>query len=195
MIGAHRHVRRAAYALLTAGVLAIVYAAFVVIDARIYQTTERRRFERARAAAPVASAAVLEGALLGQIQIRRLGLTAAVAEGDSAAVLQRAVGHLAETALPGESGNVVLAAHRDTFFRPLQRIRLGDAITLRTMDGDFDYVVESTAVVSPEAVDVLRPTSERTLTLVTCFPFGFVGPAPNRFIVRAHEAASARRAR
>jgi sortase A len=106
-------------------------------------------------------------------------------QGDAANILQHAVGHLAETALPGESGNVVLAAHRDTFFRPLKRIRVGDIITLRTVKGDFEYWVESTAVVSPDAIEVLRPTDGRTLTLITCFPFSFVGPAPNRFIVRA----------
>ena len=79
----------------------------------------------------------------------------------------------------------VLAGHRDTFFRPLRRVQAGDAITLRTAGGDFAYVVDSTAVVPPGDVSVLEPTVGRTLTLVTCYPFSWAGPAPERFIVRA----------
>jgi sortase A len=81
----------------------------------------------------------------------------------------------------------VLAGHRDTFFRPLKQVHAGDAITLKTRDGDFEYLVESTAVVPPADVGVLQPTRTRTLTLITCFPFSYVGPAPDRFIVRARE--------
>jgi sortase A len=104
--------------------------------------------------------------------------------------LQRAVGHIPETALPGEMGNVVLAGHRDTFFRPLREVRPGDVITLKTPDGSFQYRVESTAVVPPSDVRVLQASSERTLTLITCFPFHYVGPAPNRYIVRAREVGT-----
>jgi len=186
MSRAHRIVRRAALVLLSAGLLSLAYFAFVVIDANAYQRLERRRFEQRGPAVSVAPVAV-EGAAIGEIQIPRLGLAAIVVQGDAANILQRAVGHLAESALPGESGNVVLAGHRDTFFRPLKRIRVGDTIRLRTVKGDFEYEVESTAVVSPDAIEVLQPTGGRTLTLITCFPFGFVGPAPNRFIVRARE--------
>jgi sortase A len=182
----HRALRLVARALLAAGFLALAYAAYVVIDAKVYQATEQRRFHDARADAS-ASRAVIDGGAIGEILIPRLGLTAIVVQGDSAAILQRAVGHLADTALPGESGNVVLAGHRDTLFRPLKRVRAGDAITLKTADGDFEYLVESTAVVSPRDVEVLQPTGGRTLTLITCFPFSYVGPAPDRFIVRARE--------
>jgi sortase A len=181
-----RTVRRAAGVLLAAGLIALGYAAFVVIGARVYQGSERQQFERARAEAFVAPAAI-EGMAIGRIQIARLGLTAVIVQGDSSDILQRAVGHVTETALPGEPGNVVLAAHRDTFFRPLKGIRVGDAIGVRTLTGDFAYVVISTAVVSSDAIEVLRPTSEPTLTLVTCFPFTYLGAAPNRFIVRARE--------
>jgi len=187
---ARRQVRRAAHLLLAAGVLAVGYAAVVVVDARTYQASALRRFERARAAAPVALVPLVQGAALGELRIPRLGLAAVIVQGDSAGVLQRGVGHLSETALPGEAGNVVLAGHRDTFFRPLQGIRAGDVITIRTSTADVDYIVESTAVVAPDAVDVLRATSRRTLTLVTCFPFHYVGPAPRRFVVRAVEVAS-----
>src|SRR5271163_467044 len=92
-----------------------------------------------------------------------------------------------EPAVPGEPGNVALAGHRDGFFRPLKDIRLGDAISLNTLDGEFVYRVESTEVVWPSDVQVLRATRENTLTLVTCYPFYYVGSAPKRFIVRARQ--------
>jgi sortase A len=186
--GAQRIVARL---LLTAGLLMLAYAAYVVIDAKAYQANEQRRFAHARQDATTAPALV-DGGAIGEIQIPRLGLRAMVVQGDSAAILQRAVGHLADTALPGESGNVVLAGHRDTFFRPLKRVLAGDAITLKTRDGDFAYLVESTAVVPPGDVQVLQPTGGRILTLITCFPFSFVGSAPDRFIVRARETERSR---
>jgi len=187
----HRAARRVARVFLAAGLLALGYAAYIVVDAKAYQAIEQRRFERARQDAAVAPAPV-EGGAIGEIQIPRLGLTAIVVQGDSAAILQRAVGHLAATALPGESGNVVLAGHRDTFFRPLKRVRAGDAITLKTRAGDFEYRVESTAVVPPGDVQVLEATGGRTLTLITCYPFSYLGSAPERFIVRARETAGLR---
>jgi sortase A len=95
------------------------------------------------------------------------------------------VGHIPGTALPGDSGNVGLAAHRDTFFRRLRDIRPDDEIVLTTPDGTFRYTVEGTKVVEPGDVWVLDPTEEPALTLVTCYPFTYVGSAPQRFIVRA----------
>lgn len=178
--------RRAARVFLATGLLVLAYAACVVIDAKVFQTIEQRRFELERPDTAVAPTPIAGGSM-GEIQIPRLGLTAVVIEGDSGAILQRAVGHLADTARPGESGNVVLAGHRDTFFRPLKWVRVGDLITLRTRNGDFEYRVESTAVVSPTDVQVLQPTGGRTLTLITCFPFSYLGSAPDRFIVRARE--------
>ncbi|HVC19840.1 MAG TPA: class D sortase [Vicinamibacterales bacterium] len=189
----HRAARRTAYVFLAAGLLALGYAAYVVVDAKAYQAIEQHRFEQARAdparQAVVRAPAPVDGDPIGEIQIPRLGLTVIVAQGDSAAILRRAIGHLAGTALPGEPGNVVLAGHRDTFFRPLRRIRAGDAIVLKTRHGDFEYLVESTAVVSPSDVQVLQPTGRRMLTLITCFPFSYIGAAPDRFIVRARETA------
>jgi sortase A len=89
--------------------------------------------------------------------------------------------------MPGQPGNVVLAAHRDTFFRPLRAIRPGDDVILRSAAGTFIYQVESTSVASPQQTDLLRSSYRNELTLVTCFPFDFVGPAPSRFVVRASE--------
>jgi sortase A len=191
-VRARRTARLAAWVLLATGLLALGYAAYVVADANTYQATERKRFEQPRNDAAVVPppnpvTVLLEGEVIGEIQIRRLGLRAIVAQGESAATLQRAVGHLADTALPGELGNVVLAGHRDTFFRPLKSVHPGDAITLKTREGDFEYLVESSAVVRPSNVQVLEPTGGRTLTLITCFPFSYVGSAPDRFIVRARQ--------
>ena len=108
-----------------------------------------------------------------------------VVQGVSAGDLRRAAGHIPGTALPGEPGNVGIAAHRDTFFRPLRLIAPNDTITLTTLQGAYRYRVVSTEIVKPDAVDVLHPTSRDTLTLVTCFPFYYVGSAPQRFIVHA----------
>jgi sortase A len=178
---------RVSHSLLVAGALALTYAAYLVIDAHAYQARERRQFEEASPMAAVDTVSA-DGDSIGEIDIPSVGIAVMVVQGDSAAILQRAVGHLADTALPGERGNVVLAGHRDTFFRPLKRVRVGDAITLKTRRGDFDYVVESTIVVAPTDLEVLEPRGGRTLTLITCFPFSYIGPAPSRFIVRAREA-------
>jgi len=187
-----RSARWAASVLLTCGVVALGFAAYVVIDARLYQSMERKRFE-ATAPSAVALPVPTDGASIGEIQISRLGLRAIVVQGESAPVLRRGVGHLSDTALPGEVGNVVLAGHRDTFFRPLSGVRAGDSITLKTRDGEFEYLVESTSVVAPSAIQVLEPTGGRTLTLITCYPFSYIGAAPNRFIVHARQQIEARR--
>jgi sortase A len=123
--------------------------------------------------------------LIGRIDIPRLGVSAIVREGIDARTLKRAVGHVPETALPGYAGNVALAGHRDSFFRPLKDVRKGDVIHVRTPDADFTYIVRETRVTGPAEMSVLEPTKEPTLTLITCFPFHFVGDAPDRFIVRA----------
>jgi sortase A len=133
-----------------------------------------------------------EGDMLGELQVPRLGLDAIVVQGDSTADLRRAVGHLSESAIPGEWGNVALVGHRDTFFRPLRDIRLGDEIKFKTRERSFEYVVEAIEVVAPTDIRVLETSTGHDLTLVTCFPFHFVGPAPKRFVVRAREVEAAR---
>jgi len=116
-----------------------------------------------------------------------LDLNAIVVQGDSPANLRRAVGHISTSALPGERGNVALAGHRDTFFRALRDIRLGDRVNFNTPEHSFEYIVESIDVVGPYDIQVLEPSTARELTFVTCFPFHFVGPAPKRFVVHARE--------
>lgn len=128
---------------------------------------------------------------IGRVEIPRLGVSAIVREGVDDGTLRRAVGHVPETALPGDTGNVALAAHRDTFFRPLRNIRNGDRIHITTPDGRHEYTVDETRIVDPTDVWVLDPTPQPTLTLVTCYPFDYVGSAPRRFIVRATSIAEA----
>jgi sortase A len=119
------------------------------------------------------------------VEISRIGLEAVVVQGDSDSILRLAVGHIPETALPGQSGNMVLAGHRDTFFRGLRNIRVGDQIVIEGPDGFYNYKVESASIVPSTDLSVLRPSGNRELTLITCYPFSWIGSAPDRFIVRA----------
>jgi sortase A len=127
----------------------------------------------------------LAGSPLGRIEISSIGLAAMIMEGVDGKTLRHAVGHIPGTPLPGQKGNVALAGHRDTFFRGLRNIHKDDEITVTTLHGSYRYRVTSTQVVEPEDIKVLAATADDTLTLVTCYPFYFVGPAPQRFIVRA----------
>lgn len=127
------------------------------------------------------------GGAIGKIAIPRLGLSVVVSAGTDKRTLRRAVGHIPGTALPGEPGNVGLAGHRDRYFRPLKDVRAGDEIAFTTPDGTFHYRVQWAEVVDPSAVHVLDDTAEPALTLVTCYPFYYVGPAPRRFVVRARQ--------
>ena len=180
--------RYASYCFLLAGIVAVSYAGYTLADAGVYQAVEMRKFSHH---APLVEPHLLTiGEVMGQIEIPSLELRAVIVQGDSPELLRRGVGHLLDTPLPGAWGNVALAGHRDSFFRPLRHIQTGDEITLRTVRGEaFHYRVESTSVVSPTDVEVLKPSNRKELTLITCFPFNFVGSAPNRFIVRAFEVA------
>jgi sortase A len=173
------------------GLLALSYVGFALLDARLYQAEQSRRFERALKETNLARAespaiAVSEGSPLGRIEISAVGLTVMVLEGADEGTLRRAVGHIRGTPLPGQRGNVALAGHRDTFFRGLRKIRANDEITLTTLSGSYRYRVDSTKVVKPEETEVLEDDGDDILTLVTCYPFNFVGLAPSRFIVCAH---------
>lgn len=130
-------------------------------------------------------AAVAAGEPIGLLEIPRLALSGVVTEGDDAATLAHAIGHLPDTPLPWHPGNSAMAAHRDTLFKPLERVRLGDVVRLTTPHGKFEYRVRSTHVVDRDDLWVLDPTPASSLTLITCHPFGYIGPAPRRFIVRA----------
>ena len=127
--------------------------------------------------------------LLGRLEIPNIQLTVMMREGVDDVSLRKAVGHLPSSALPGEIGNMVVLGHRDTFFRPLRGIAQGDAIRVKIRGGTFKYVVESIRVVEPEQSLVYQQDSTaKLLTLITCFPFSYVGPAPRRFVVLARMA-------
>jgi len=176
-------IRWASYLFLFAGLLAGGYAGYLIADAQIFQAVQLHRFDQR---VPLSEPHLpVMGEVLGQIEIPSLAFRAVILQGDSPEVLRRGVGHLPGTPMPGEWGNIALAGHRDTFFRPLRQIRPGDVITLQTFAQKFEYEVQSTIIVSPADTQVLEPSEGRELTLVTCFPFDYVGAAPNRFIVRA----------
>lgn len=126
---------------------------------------------------------------IGQINIPRIGLTAIILEGSDDRSLRLGVGHISGTALPGEQGNIALAGHRDTFFRSLRNIRPNDEIRLTTFTNSSTYRVDWAKVVGPGDTEVIKSDSRSLLTLVTCYPFYFVGTAPERYIVRAHQVA------
>lgn len=191
---------RTASSLLIAGaVLILGYCGFLLVDAAVFQARQGThldrliRLERARGEdespahprAVVNRADLAPASLFGRIEIPRLSISAVIVEGCDETTLRRSIGHIPGTSWPGQSGNVGLAGHRDTFFRPLRNIRPADFIRLRTSHGDYSYRVVSTEVVKPSDVAVLRSTGAEVLTLVTCHPFYFIGSAPDRFIVRA----------
>lgn len=127
-------------------------------------------------------------AVIGRLEIPRLKISVMVRQGADESTLSRAVGHIPGTALPGYIGNVGLAGHRDTFFRPLRFIHRNDIIEMQTTVGTYRYLVTSTQIVTPRDISVLKASGGRTLTLVTCYPFYYVGSAPKRFIVHAIQA-------
>jgi sortase A len=192
------HLGRVQYAFWFAGALLCSLCAGAYLERCFYQAAENRRLEEALRSNGAGSPSVpnrressrrASGTLVGRLEIPRLQLSAIVLEGSDSRTLSRGVGRLPETADPGDDGNVVLSAHRDTFFRPLRQIRAGDRVTLQTPMGLYRYVVQWTAVVNPSDTASLKATPDRSLTLVTCYPFRYVGPAPQRFIVRARQVA------
>jgi sortase A len=182
---------------LVAGVLILGYCGYVLLDAKLYQAHETERFQQQiKDFNPVIASGVsvhevsfhpLAGKPLGEIELTRVGVTAMILEGTDDRTLRRAVGHIPGTPLPGQPGNVAIAGHRDTFFRALRNVRQDDEINLMTLEGSYRYRVESISVVGPEDTQVLDNSGGDILTLVTCYPFYFVGPAPRRFIVRAQK--------
>lgn len=198
-----RALKWARRALFCIGLSLLAYCGYVLIDAREFQATENRLLDRLlrdqnlsqvnlESPSPAIDipVAVTAGGLIGRIEIPRLGLSEVVIEGSDAATLRRAVGHVPGTPLPGQAGNVAITGHRDSFFRPLRKIRQDDLIRLTTLQGEYLYRVVSTGIVNPGDVEVLDSYGGQVLTLVTCYPFYFVGRAPQRFIVRAERVTA-----
>jgi sortase A len=187
--------------------LTLGFSALVYFEAGLYQAFETRQFEKVEKVArqasidaprptlerddpgAVAHIEMPDGSPISKMEIPRLGVSVVVVEGVKPRSLRLAVGHIPGTALPGERGNIGIAGHRDTFFHKLQDIREVDLITLTTPGRSYLYFVESAQIVDPTDVQVLQSSNEPILTLVTCYPFYFAGPAPQRYIVRARQMA------
>ena len=182
-----------------AGTAMLVWCALLVFDASWAQREARRSLEIASPVArppaapevtatedpPLRVPVLASGAAIADLSIPRIQLSAVVLHGSDSRTLRRGPGHLEHTALPGDSGNVVIAGHRDSFFRPLRNVQVGDDIFLDTPYARFHYRVTSIRVVNPHDLSVLEPTDSATLTLITCYPFWVLGNAPDRFIVSA----------
>jgi len=189
--------------LILIGVLCFGYFLYTYAEATLYQAFEDRELDKIlndaavsgtsgatrEEVAPVPEApprrTYAPGSTVGRIEIPRLGVSAVIKAGSDARTLRLAVGYIPGTGLPGARGNFGLAGHRDTFFRKLRDINPDDEIRIVTTDGVFLYHVQRTSIVMPQDVWVLNPTDYPALTLVTCYPFNYIGSAPKRFIVRA----------
>ena len=165
-----------------AGIVCLAWSAVVRSDAFSHQANARTGFQ----SPPFrGSASHHDDSLIGVLTLPRLRLSVAVLYGDDAASLRRGAGHLPETPLPWEKGNSAVAGHRDTFFRPLKDVEIGDAISLATPQGTFGYRVRRISIVAPDNLSVLHDDIGADLTLITCYPFGFIGAAPKRFVIHA----------
>jgi sortase A len=177
---------------LSVGICALAYCGFTLLDARVHQANAKRSLEgeiqmQQQHTVSQPKPAVKDGDVLARLEIPRLGMSVAVLQGTNSRILRVGAGHIEGTVLPGELGNSAIAGHRDTFFRDLKRIRRNDEIQLQTATGLFRYEVDWVKVVAPEDISVLAPSTESTLTLVTCYPFQFFGAAPDRFVVHAQK--------
>ena len=178
--------------LLIAGLMAVAVSVASFITTAAWQQWQNRAFDRVRAVAGKQAQSpkqigthVENGAILGRLVIPRLHVQSIIREGSDTRVLSVALGHIPGTAFPGQQGNIGVAGHRDTLFRSLRHVRDNDEITFETPGATYVYRVKSTEIVKPTDVAVLNPGPTRELTLVTCYPFDYIGSAPDRFIVKA----------
>lgn len=196
----NRIVRWIERGLVAVGAACLLWVGATSLSAVVYQVEQSASLERlgksldqpeADRSPSVVNTMPEARAPIGRLEIPRIGLSAMVAEGDDEKTLKVAIGHLPDTPLPWQVGNSALAGHRDSFFRPLRHIQVGDDIRLATAHGTLRYRVTRHTVVDPEDLWVLDPSPTAALTLITCYPFDFVGPAPRRFVVHAERIASA----
>jgi sortase A len=172
--------------LIAMGLFLLCYCALSLLFSYQVQSSQARDLDSSRAA-------VLQWTPLNpplpigawRLEVERLGISVMVVEGVGQQQLAHGAGHIPGTSLPGQAGNTAVSAHRDTYFRGLRKIQSNDLILVTTQSSQFQYRVSCTKVVFPTDLSVLAPTGAETLTLVTCYPFYFLGPAPKRFIVQA----------
>jgi sortase A len=190
-IRVHLFLRGTRTLLLVAGTLAVSYVAVTLLDAKLYQKAAGKALQKQIHAqeqhkGSLSRAVAKPGDVLGRIEIPRLGVMVAILEGTTSRTLRLGVGHIEGTALPGEPGNAAIAGHRDTYFRALKDIRANDEIQIQTATGLSHYEVDRVRIVAPGDTGILAPSPGSDLTLVTCYPFHFIGAAPERFVVHAH---------
>jgi sortase A len=178
-------------AFLICGVSALSYIGLTLLSAKIYQEDAELTFEKQIYAQEthknnLSKLTVKEGDALGRIEIPRIGVSVMVLQGTTSQTLLHGVGHIEGTALPGEPGNVGIAGHRDTYFRNLKNIQTNDEIQIQTAAGLTKYKVDWIQITVPSDVTIVSSTSNFSLTIVTCYPFHFIGAAPERFVVHAH---------
>ena len=180
--------------LMAVGIACLAWYGAVSLHAVVHQRQQRAALERFLEATPrrlnrgsSAPVKAKPGDLIGLLEIPRIRLSAVVVEGDDDRALITSIGHLPDTPLPWQGGNSAFAAHRDTFFRPLRDIQIGDALRISSVNGYLEYRVRQMLVVGPNDVWVLDPTHQAMLTLITCYPFGYIGHAPERFVVHAEQ--------
>lgn len=181
------------YVLIAGGIFLVFQGARDWIESHWGQSVARRQFEPSLAhirRRPRIPFHPRRGDTVAKLMIPRLGTELYVVEGVDQADLRRGPGHMTGTALPGDPGNCVIAAHRDLHFRVLKDIHEGDEIVLETPNGEFLYRVKNLRIVSPRNTTPLQPTSGTELHLITCYPFYFLGHAPKRFIVEADLAGT-----
>lgn len=202
--------------LLGAGLFLVGWPLFVTIESEVVQWRGSRQLEKNPLSAETAGVpatcgpsevivprersrprdsvqtGVKTGSVLAKLEIERLGMSLVVLQGSDARTLDKSIGHVESTALPGEMGNIGIAGHRNTHFRKLERIRPGDVIKLETGEDEYRYVVEWAQLFTPNDLYVLDPSHGPAVTLITCFPFEYVGSAPQRFVVRALPDAETR---
>jgi sortase A len=192
MVRKQRRILWARRLLLITGIVLLGYVGLTLLDTRYSQASAEHTLETQiqdlKKAGPSQPRPPLKpGDVLGRIDIPRLGMSFAVLQGTSWRTLRRGAGHIEGTPLPGEPGNSGIAGHRDTFFRKLRKIHEHDEIQLQTATGLLHYEVDWVKVVQPDDVSVLTPSTDSALTLVTCYPFYFVGSASQRFVVHARK--------
>jgi len=192
-------------ALLAVGIGLAAWCAAILVEARFHQSARvpPQPLTITQMVLPGDSGEVKEpttpppsaGTMLGRLSAPSVKLTTVVLEGSDDKTLGRGSGHIEDTPFPGQPGNVGIAGHRDTTFRALRNIHIGDTLEYQAADRLYRYRISKSMIVGPDDVYVLDPTPQPALTLVTCYPFEFIGHAPRRFIVRAELVGEEAKAR